>query len=198
MSDKSLEKRKLILKTARQVFAEKGYKNVTMKDIVEACEISRGGLYLYFENTSQLFREVLKMESEDTEDDVFAQAVSDNMTSADILALFLKEQKKELLRKKGNLTMAIYEYYFAEQVPKKDNVLRRQFDGAVRIIEKLIAGGTESGEFVCDDPRGAARNIMYVLEGLKITGQTIGVTEEMINHEILYIMQGLVAEDEDA
>lgn len=198
MSDKSLEKRKLILKTARQVFAEKGYKNVTMKDIVEACEISRGGLYLYFENTSQLFREVLKMESEDTEDDVFAQAVSDNMTSADILALFLKEQKKELLRKKGNLTMAIYEYYFAQQVPKKDNVLRRQFDAAVRIIEKLIADGTESGEFVCDDPRGAARNIMYVLEGLKITGQTIGVTEEMINHEILYIMQGLVADDEEA
>ena len=30
-----------------------------MKDIVEACDISRGGLYLYFENTSQIFMEVL-------------------------------------------------------------------------------------------------------------------------------------------
>jgi AcrR family transcriptional regulator len=197
MSDKSLEKRKLILRTAREVFAQKGYKDVTMKDIVEACEISRGGLYLYFDSTSQLFREVLRMESEDTaEDDVFQNAISEKMTSADILALFLKEQKKELLKKKGQLTLAIYEYYFTEPVPKKDNVLRKQFDAAVRIIEKLIADGVESGEFVCDDPRGAARNIMYVLEGLKITGQTIGVTEEMINHEILYVMRGLVAEDE--
>lgn len=196
MSDKALEKRKLILKKARQVFAEKGFKDVTMKDIVEACEISRGGLYLYFENTGQLFREVLRMESEDTEDDVFAEAVSENMTSADILALFLKEQKRELLKKKGQLTLAVYEYYFAESVPKKDNILRKQFEAAVRIIEKLISDGVESGEFVCADPRGAARNIMYVLEGLRISSQTIGVTEEIVNREILYMMRQLVAEEE--
>ena len=196
MSDKALEKRKLILKTARSVFAKKGFKDVTMKDIVEACEISRGGLYLYFDSTSQLFREVLKMESEDTEDDVFMEALSNDSTSADILALFLKEQKKELLKKKEQLTMAIYEYYFSEPVPKKDNVIRRQFDAAVRIIEKLITDGVESGEFVCDDPRGAARNIMYVLEGLKITGQTIGLNEEMVDREILYIMRGLIREED--
>ena len=52
MSEKSEQKKKLILETARKVFVEKGYKLVTMKDIVEACEISRGGLYLYFQSTS--------------------------------------------------------------------------------------------------------------------------------------------------
>ena len=59
MSDKSAQKKKYIVETARKVFMEKGYKTVTMKDIVEACEISRAGLYLYFENTSQIFLEVL-------------------------------------------------------------------------------------------------------------------------------------------
>ena len=62
MGEKSLQKKKYILETARKVFMEKGYKKVTMKDIVEACDISRGGLYLYFESTSQIFLEVLKME----------------------------------------------------------------------------------------------------------------------------------------
>ena len=51
MGEKSVQKKQYILETARKVFAEKGYKNVTMKDIVEACEISRGGLYLYFDST---------------------------------------------------------------------------------------------------------------------------------------------------
>ena len=51
MGEKSVQKKQYILETARKVFATKGYKDVTMKDIVEACEISRGGLYLYFENT---------------------------------------------------------------------------------------------------------------------------------------------------
>ena len=70
MGEKSAQKRKFILETARKVFVEKGFKKVTMKDIVEACEISRGGLYLYFESTGQIFLEVMKLESEET-DDVF-------------------------------------------------------------------------------------------------------------------------------
>ena len=40
MGDKSAQKQRYILEKARQVFMEKGYKLVTMKDIVEACEIS--------------------------------------------------------------------------------------------------------------------------------------------------------------
>ena len=62
MSDKSIQKKRYILETARTVFKEKGYKNVTMKDIVDACQISRGGLYLYFPNTREIFLEVLKLE----------------------------------------------------------------------------------------------------------------------------------------
>ena len=48
MSEKSVQKRNYIIEKAREVFSQKGYLTVTMKDIVEACEISRGGLYLYF------------------------------------------------------------------------------------------------------------------------------------------------------
>ena len=44
MGEKSAQKKKYILDTARKVFVEKGFKSVTMKDIVEACEISRGGV----------------------------------------------------------------------------------------------------------------------------------------------------------
>ncbi|MDE5865799.1 MAG: TetR/AcrR family transcriptional regulator, partial [Lachnospiraceae bacterium] len=40
MGEKSVQKKQYILETARKVFVEKGFKNVTMKDIVEACEIS--------------------------------------------------------------------------------------------------------------------------------------------------------------
>lgn len=96
MSEKSAQKKKYIVETARGVFTEKGYKNVTMKDIVEACGISRGGLYLYFSGTDELFMDVLKMEAEEA-DDVFAGKVGQDATPSDILALFLKEQKRELL-----------------------------------------------------------------------------------------------------
>ena len=194
MGEKSIQKKKYIIETARKVFMEKGFKKVTMKDIVEACDISRGGLYLYFENTAQIFLEVLKMETQEA-DDVFSDSISEDATAADILVLFLKEQKKELLRKKDTLIQATYEFYFENNLPKKDNILKKQFDFAVKIMEKLIETGVENGEFYCEDCKGTARNIMFVLEGLKISAQTIGITEEAVDREIVYILKGLDVEE---
>ena len=193
MGEKSAQKKKYILDTARKVFVEKGFKSVTMKDIVEACEISRGGLYLYFESTDQILMEVLQMEADET-DDVFTEQIARDDTAADILTLFLKEQKKELLQNKDNLTVAVYEYFFAHKPTDKNNMLRRQFDAGVKVIEKLIETGIDSGEFYCENPKGAAANIMYVLEGLKINAQTFGITEKMVDEQLLYIMQGLITE----
>lgn len=195
MGEKSVQKKKFILETARKVFVEKGFKKVTMKDIVEACNISRGGLYLYFDSTSQIFMEVMKLESEET-DDVFSDNIKEDATAADILILFLREQKRELLRKKDTLTQAIYEFYFETRPTKKDNMLKKQFDSAVKIIEKLIETGVENGEFYCEDCPGTARNIMFVLEGLKISNQTIGVTAEAVDREILFILKSLGVEME--
>ena len=196
MGEKSVQKRKFILETARKVFVEKGFKKVTMKDIVEACEISRGGLYLYFDNTSQIFMEVMKLESEEA-DDVFSDSITEDATAADILVLFLQEQKKELLRKKNTLTQAVYEFYFENQPARKDNVLKKQFDSAVKIIEKLIEAGVENGEFYCEDCAGTARNIMFVLEGLKISAQTINITSDTVDREIVYILRSLGVEVEE-
>lgn len=193
MGEKSAQKKRYILETARKVFVEKGFKKVTMKDIVEACDISRGGLYLYFESTSQIFLEVLKLESEET-DDVFSDKITEDATAADILVLFLQEQKKELLRKKDTLTQAVYEYYFETQPGKKDNILKKQFDSAVKIIEKLLEIGVENGEFYCENCSETARNIMFVLEGLKISAQTIGITAEAVDRQILYILKSLDVE----
>lgn len=194
MSDKSAQKKRYILETARKVFMEKGFKDVTMKDVVEACEISRGGLYLYFPSTKELFLEVLKLEQLDV-DDVFSKSIPRGAGASDILALFLKEQKRELLGRKKSLTKASYEFFFDNRIPGKDNFMRRQFDAAVQVIQKLIEEGVRTGEFYCEDPRRAASNIMYVLEGLKIASQTRGITEAAVDREIMYVMEGLIAEE---
>lgn len=194
MGEKSIQKKQYILEKARSVFMEKGFKSVTMKDIVEACEISRGGLYLYFGSTEEILLEVLRADADEV-DDVFTNRITEDDTAADILTLFLKEQKKELLRKKNSLTVAIYEYFFIHKA-EKNNMLRKQFDAGVKVIEKLIGAGIASGEFYCENPKGAASNIMYVLEGLKINSQTMGITEEMVDEQLLYIMEGLIIDIE--
>ena len=190
MSEKSVQKRNYIIEKAREVFSQKGYLTVTMKDIVEACEISRGGLYLYFDSIKALFLAVLEKEKEESDDEL-EPALSKATSSADILALFLQEQKKEILKKTGSLKRANYEFYFGNEIPRKENPMRRQFVMSVKIVEKLIKDAVEEGDFVCEDPLGAARNMMYVLEGLKVSAETTGITEETVNREIYYWLKGL-------
>ena len=194
MGEKSVQKKKYILEKARTVFSEKGFKNVTMKDIVDACEISRGGLYLYFSSTEEIFLAVLADDSSEDDEEAVVAALSGDASAGDMLALFLKEQKKEILRKKNNLTVATYEYFSLHKATK-DNPLKNQFDTAVRIVEKLIENGVDSGEFYCENPVGCARNLMYVVEGLKIMSKTIGISEEAIDRELMYVLEALVPYD---
>ena len=49
------QKRDLILESAKVVFSKKGLIDATMKDIIEECGISRGGIYLYFRSVDEIF-----------------------------------------------------------------------------------------------------------------------------------------------
>ena len=62
MGAKASRTEKHILAKAREIFSKKGFKNVTMQDIVDACDISRGGLYLHFSSVEDIFLAVLKAE----------------------------------------------------------------------------------------------------------------------------------------
>lgn len=190
MSEKSTQKRNLILENAKNVFVERGFKNVTMKDIIEASEISRGGLYLYFSSTREIFLEVLKREAAQ-DDNVFSEKFTEETTAADILYLFLQEQKKEILRKKDNLTVAIYEFYFGEVASGQGKELKKQFDKATKIVAKLIEAGVEEEVFYCEDCMGAALNIMFTFEGMKVASKTMGIKEATVDKEINYILSQL-------
>ncbi|WP_338754368.1 TetR/AcrR family transcriptional regulator [Bacillus sp. FJAT-52991] len=59
-NDKKNEKQKQILLTAMNLFANKGYHQTSMKEIADVCEMSKGGLYLYFKSKEDLLLMILK------------------------------------------------------------------------------------------------------------------------------------------
>lgn len=196
MSDKAENKKKYIIQKAKEVFEKKGYLKVTMKDIVEACEISRGGLYLYFENVEQILFAVLEAQKESEAQSEDSEIDTDS--PAGVLELFLQEQKKEILKQRESLARALFEYYLHCEFPRKENNKRKQFMMTLKAVEQLIIAGNEAEEFDVYDPYDAALNIMYVLEGMSITAVTIGISEEDLDREIWFIMQNLYGEsDED-
>lgn len=190
MSDRADNKKQLIIDKATEVFAAKGYRDVTMKDIVEACEISRGGLYLYYDSTEALFLDVIQ--SMDDEEDETAKAMVDRLSeasSAELLLWFLKEQKKEILKRKTSLSVAVYEYAFFCKEEGRDNNAKQKFETAVLVLEKILTRGNETGEFLCDEPKAMASNMMYAIEGMKICARTMGITEKKVDKELVYMMR---------
>ena len=195
MGDKSIQKKTYIVEKARKVFIEKGYKNVTMKDIVEACDISRGGLYLYFESTKDIFKEVLKTESGKKDPEVMDK-LPEAMNNTDILTLFFREQKKEILQLEASLAVAIYEYCFECNKKEVQTVTARQMEQGSLFLEQLLEQGVKAKEFEIRDVAIMARNILYVLEGMKIVSRTAGITEKEVDRELVYLLEGILPKTE--
>lgn len=188
MSEKTEQKRQFIIEKAKEVFTTRGFRNVTMKDIVDACEISRGGLYLYFSSTEEILQSVLKEEEEqEKKNEEYSGERLKTASYAELVLLFFKEQKKEILKKKNNLTTAKYEYAFVCREEGKTNTIKKDFETAALVLEKLLECGNESGEFSCDDPRGEASSIMFAIEGMKICARTMGISEKRVDRELLFL-----------
>ena len=60
MATKRERTRESIIKESYTLFADKGFKQVTMKDVCEITGMSRGGLYSHFSGTDKLFEAVLE------------------------------------------------------------------------------------------------------------------------------------------
>lgn len=196
MSEKTDQKRTLIVESAYKVFAEKGYRAVTMKDIVESCNISRGGLYLYFSSVEEVFLAVLDNEEKKTDIEI-EQEQFQEASNVEMLLWFLKLQKRELLHKRGSLLMAKYEYAFACREGKKNSPLKKERKKAVLVLQKILERGMENGEFTCLDALREAENIMLAIEGIRMLACTSGIGEKKIDAEFLYIMQRIMVEEEE-
>lgn len=188
MGNKSVQKKRYIIEKAREVFSRNGYRKVTMKDIVEACQISRGGLYLYFADTKSLFEAVL--EEDDTQKDTLQAIQNEELPPGEALLTYLEAQKQAVL-KKDSLAAARFEYQFEQKGNGK--TYREE---TIAGLEKLIADGVAQEWMICENPVAAARNMVYMLDGLRVASQTVGITQEEIDREIEYIMGtlGLVVE----
>jgi len=190
VSERADVKRQLILDKAAEVFAAKGYRSVTMKDIVEASGISRGGLYIYYDSTEQVFLDVVK--SMDEAEEELAGSLSGRLkdaSAAELLVWFLKEQKKEILKGKNSLSVAMYEYAFECKQEGRNSGAKHKFETATLVLEKILLKGDENGEFVCDDPKGIAANMMYAMEGMKVIARTVGITEKKVDKELVFMMR---------
>ncbi|NLL79654.1 MAG: TetR/AcrR family transcriptional regulator [Clostridiales bacterium] len=163
MGAKGSQTKAMIRTEAYKLFAEKGFKEVTMKDICESTGLSRGGLYRHYAGTQEIFSEIL------SEEYSIADRIERHESAKTILEDMLQAIEKEIMEKEFSLSLAIYEY---ASMGNEDFFIRIHEKAKKRWIH-LIQYGIETKEFQETDPDRVSDLILYYYQGLRMWSRVI-------------------------
>lgn len=178
MNKRGQETRKHIKACAYSLFAAKGFKQVTMKDICEAANISRGGLYCHYESTRQIFQEMINdmMIQQDHE---FDRKINQNQSAITILDDILEVYRKEMLDSQSSLSLAIYEYFSIHDIANQNNALYEQYLISANTWKKLIKYGIDRGEFQDVDVDAVYDLIVFSYQGVRMYSKLMPMDEQI-------------------
>src|SRR5574344_1313511 len=182
MGEKGSKTKENIRAEAYQLFAEKGFKEVTMKDICENTGLSRGGLYRHYSSTKEIFSEIL------SEEFVIADRIEKKESAKTILEDLLTKLREEVMEKELSLSLAIYEYSSAGN----EEFFLRINNRAKKRWMDLISYGIETREFKTVDPDQISDMILYYYQGLRMWSRVIPFTEKNAENYIITIRQVLL------
>ncbi|EIJ79006.1 transcriptional regulator [Bacillus methanolicus PB1] len=196
-------RRRKILEAAIRVFKRKGFEKTTMQDIVDESGMSRGGVYLYFSNREDLFKELINFfdkqqkelinffdKQQVEEIDLLYQNVSSTWEG---VLRFLEAQEQEIKEVDESLTPVILEYYMIDLREKtKDAFLSNRYQKAVEILELLFQKGVDEEEFKPVIPISqVARFVVAFLDGLIMEAIYLGTEEVKIQQQMNTLRQTL-------
>ncbi len=158
-------RRNAILRAARKLFLEKGFKNVTVESIARKAEFSKGSIYLYFSGKEEIYTHILLVE------------IGKFRTKID--AIFDEGGKaSEILRKTADLYVDFFltepelfrilmTFMLHSDQREQSSDLNRQLirttNAAADGIERIFRHGIDTGEFLPGLRLRAIRNAAWAL-----------------------------------
>ena len=191
MGKKGDETKRLILEKAMALFAKKGFKNVTMKDICIDTGLSRGGLYRHYESTNQIFSEIIDILM-NTQDNELSSKIENEVPAPVILDEILERYKKEMLDSSGSLSIAILEFYSENQSSGNDNVLFEQYLYSKDMWSNFISYGVNRGEFNNVNSEEIIDLIIFYYQGVRMFSTIMPIDEQIPNRIINHIKKALL------
>lgn len=178
MGKKGDKTKSLIRKAAQGLFVEKGFKDVTMKDVCEATGLSRGGLYMHYGSTSEIFADIVNEIMSSLENE-FTQKIEKEISATVILDEFLERYQSEMLDKNNSLGLAIYEYY--SSIPlSDDNALLKQYYNSKTMLCELIQYGIQNGTFRKVNIGAIVDLLLFSYQGIRMLSSIMPLDDEAI------------------
>lgn len=160
------QRKKAIIKSARKLFAEHGFRPVTVANIAKKAELSKGAIYLYFSSKEEIYTQILLADIETFHSEISRIFLPDKSSSqilydfADAyIDIFLTQ--KEQFRTLMNFMLGAESFNLSKETRKQ---LIRETNRTVSLIEKILNLGVTSGELnISKQEMRTMRNVLWGL-----------------------------------
>ena len=139
----------VILKAARKLFFEKGFKAATVESIAKKAELSKGSIYLYFNSKEEIYAHIL-LSDIDKFHDRFFELMQNPSSASDMLIrlaniyvdYFLND--REMFRILMTFMLHTSDMNLSEEL---NSYIIKTTNQTINIIECMLKYGIERGEF---------------------------------------------------
>ena len=166
------QRRADVVQLAGELFAQKGFRATTVREIAEAAGILSGSLYHHFDSKESIGDEILSGFINDVLAD-YRAAVSSAGSPREVLEQIVRSTSRTLARHRAALAMLQNDWsYFAGQ--PRFSYLRKAGNEIERTWVTQLERGQESGIFRADlDPRltyRLLRDVLWIPSQWRLTG----------------------------
>ena len=192
LSRRSEQTRSTIIVTARNLFAQKGRKNVSMSDLAQAAGKGRRTLYSYFDSMDQIYKAVIEQEINSIYEHVLA-AYDPSRPPRDCLRecmLAHLDAVKAVVTRNGSLRNDFFrDIYLVERS-------RRRVDNLeIQLFKQILQNGVRSLTFLPMNIDMSATILFYALKGIEVPyiRQSISTYFEGNKHIVVdFILRGIM------
>lgn len=183
-------RKKRIIDTAFELFAELGYSRVSVNDIVRRSDISKGGFYTYFNSKQEIFYEIL-MEA-DKRKSAMIPEMEEKLTAAGMLEAYLKRRLLAMMEEENRKWVKFStEFWSTAQRDEAFNRMNDQrFNAFSQEIGSMIKDGIRQGDFSKGlDADSAIYAIISMLDGIAFM---TSVMNQPLDEEKIEAVIGLI------
>ncbi|MGG1629685.1 TetR/AcrR family transcriptional regulator [Rossellomorea sp. NRS-1567] len=164
MAKKAEQRRKQILKAAFQAASEKGYESVTLQDIADYADVSKGVTNYYFKNKGDVFANLFEWLTTRIYEKE-AESIEEKGTAAEKLEAYLNQV---FISPAENKTFYRVYLDFLSQIKNEDRykVINQIFyENCWSIGENIITQGIKEDIFQVENIKQAAKSIRAMIDG---------------------------------
>ena len=143
-------RRSAILKAARKLFFDRGFKNVTVDNIAAKAEVSKGSVYLYFKSKEEIYTQILINDSIATFEDFKNKFSARETPAAQLLLEFADNYINYFLNENELFRILMTFMLHADDMILTDEQnaqLLQSTNDNIKFVSEILQKGVDAGEF---------------------------------------------------